>query len=162
MSFFQKLEHLRKQNGDKNFSTPSEITSGCINNDDSDDKIYDGNILEIKFDKDSESNKSTWKATLHFLTGDLFPMKNFVLSKKKETKSSTQRGEVSFLEQIISFIVEIISSSEGLGPGRVCMLIGCIFGLGGYLYYRWIYLRRREIRKDFVDFALEQKFKFIK
>jgi len=135
-------------------------------------RVYDGNTLEIGLKKD-EKGRSRWTSVLHLLTGDLFPMKNFVLSSKNEDNPYRKDGEYddildqdfsnsTFYEQMISYIFQIVFSSRKISPGRMVLLLACLSGLVGYVYYRYLYLQRREQRMDFVDLALRQKYKFLK
>ncbi|KAF0972296.1 hypothetical protein FDP41_009199 [Naegleria fowleri] len=136
--------------------------------DESVNEIYDANTLEISFspnnnhsDDEDQPTQGLWKATLHLLTGDLFPMRNFIFHNRRRSKSS-QYYATTFYEQMILYISELLFDRNDMNASRWMMLIACVLSLIGYVYYRWLYLKRREERTDFVDLALRQKYRFLK
>ena len=151
MSFFKKLKTMRIR--ENSSSLPNNV-------DQNDEHVFDGNVFEINYNNGSDGKESGWMASLHLLTGDLFPMKNFIYSKRNSKTKPNKPN--TFYEELIGFIIEMLSMHNGFSFGKVFMLLTCFVGLGGFLYYRWLYLKKREEKMDFVDMALRQKLRFIK
>lgn len=146
MSFFKKLDRMRREDGE-NINPSSRDDQDIL-----DEEEYDGNTFEIgysrKDNEDGTTSSGRWKAVLHFLTGDLFPMRNFILSSRSKNKRRNKSSSSS--------------SEPNMIGGKLMVLVICLLSLAGFTYYRWLYLKKRDERVDFVDMALRQKYKFIK
>ncbi|KAL9648005.1 hypothetical protein ABK040_012306 [Willaertia magna] len=137
-------------------------------------KEYDGNTIEISFQNDN--NNPTWKSEIHLLSGDLFPNKNFIYkaeleeeedyrNNKKDKKLNKRKRKAiypnTFLEQMIDYIIQILSYGEEFTFTQLITLLLSVFGFFGFLIYRYLYLKRRSQRLDFVDLALKKREQFI-
>ncbi|KAG2389249.1 hypothetical protein C9374_014649 [Naegleria lovaniensis] len=148
MSFFRKLnkmrqDHLRNGGDYENYQGRKDEESV--------DEIYDANTLEICFSSLPNDDSTSSSQGL-----------NFILYNRRRKPSQHEYYSATFYEQMIMYISDLLFGRHDMNTSRWLMLIACILSLLGYVYYRWLYLKRREERQDFVDLALRQKYRFLK
>jgi hypothetical protein len=120
------------------------------------DNTYDGNVLEISFGTDG-GKKKKWRGNLNIVSGNIFQDSNFSFPLFGGRYNRNSGGRKRGLLDDFFELFDAITTSDGT-VSIITMLLGGGAFLLGYIFYRYMYLIKREKKLDFVDLAMRRRF----